>query len=66
MKNANNATFILGLCMVVFYIVAAFIVVFSSYFENVEPLIKYGAGAFFLFYGIFRAARLFKQYKDEQ
>lgn len=67
MKNANNTAFILGLFMVVFYIVAAFVIVFTSYFEqSFDPPVRYGIGAFFLLYGIFRAWRLIKQHRDEK
>jgi len=66
MKNVNNPTFIFGLLMAVLYIIAAFVIAFTSFFEHsfTQP-IRYGIGALFLLYGIFRGWRIFKQYKDE-
>ncbi|MDR1730251.1 MAG: hypothetical protein LBR52_06280 [Prevotellaceae bacterium] len=67
MKNTNSTALIFGLFMVVFYFAAAFVIVFTSFFEqSFDPLVRYVLGAFFLLYGIFRAWRLIKQYSDEE
>ena len=67
MKDANNTALILGLFMVVFYFAAAFVIVFTSFFEHsIDPPVRYALGVFFFLYGFFRAWRLFKKYKDEK
>ena len=53
--------YVFGLFMILFYLGMAYIMIFSPIFaERVSDPLRYGMGALFFLYGIFRAYRLVK------
>lgn len=59
--------YIFGVFMVLFYVGMAYIMIFSPIFvERISPAIRYGMGALFLVYGVFRGYRQVRDMKDRQ
>jgi len=53
--------YVFGLFMIIFYVGMAYIMIFSPIFvERISAPLRYGMGALFFLYGIFRAYRQIK------
>lgn len=62
-KNNQFAKNLRSGIMVLVYLAMFVLIVFTSVFNNIFetiPQLRYGLGAIFLFYGLFRAYRLWK------
>ena len=56
----KKITSIFGLVMIVFYLVAGGLLIFSDVFPEFDGWMRYGLGILFLLYGIFRFWRVVK------
>ena len=64
-KRMSTVYYIFGIFMVLFYVVMAYVMIFSPIFvKSISDQIRYSMGVLFLLYGIFRGYRQVKDMKS--